>query len=98
MNQMHNPCHPGQVLKEALSHVSVTEAARRLGVGRVALSRLLNGVTGISPDMAIRLSKALGTSTEFWYGMQVNYDLWHAKRNFRGKVKRIGQALLPDQL
>ena len=96
MNQMHNPSHPGQVLKEALSHVSVTEAAKRLGVGRVALSRLFNGVTGISPDMAIRRSKALGTTTEFWYGMQVNYDLWHAKKNFRGKVKPIGQARTAD--
>ena len=56
----------------------------RLGVGRVALSRLLNGATGISPEMALRLSKALSTSPEFWYGMQVNYDLWQAKKKFRG--------------
>ena len=67
------------------------DAAKRLGVGRVALSRLLNGATGISPEMAMRLSKALGTSPEFWYGMQVNYDLWQAKKNFRGKVRPIVQ-------
>jgi addiction module HigA family antidote len=79
------------VLKEALSEISVTDAARRLGVGRVALSRLLNGATGISPEMALRLSKALGTSPEFWYGMQVNYDLWQAKKKFRGKVQPIVQ-------
>lgn len=89
MNRMHNPCHPGGVLKEALSDISVTEAARRLGVGCVALSRLLNGATGISPEMALRLSKALGTSAEFWYGMQANYDLWQAKKKFRGKVRPI---------
>ncbi len=67
-----------------LSGISVTDAAKRLGVGRVALSRLLNGATGISPEMALRLSKALSTSPEFWYGMQVNYDLWQAKKKFRG--------------
>ena len=89
MSQMHNPCHPGEVLMEALSDISLTEAAKRLGVGRVALSRLLNGTTGISPEMALRLSKALGTAPEFWYGMQVNYDLWQAKKKFRGKVKPI---------
>lgn len=50
MSQMHNPCHPSAVLKEALSDISVTDAAKRLGVGRVALSRLLNGATGISPE------------------------------------------------
>jgi addiction module HigA family antidote len=86
---MHNPCHPGAVLKEALGDISVTDAAKCLGVGRVALSRLLNGVTGISPEMALRLSKALGTTPEFWSGMQVNYDLWQAKKRFRGKVRPI---------
>lgn len=93
MSQMHKPCHPGEVLKEALSGISVTDAAKRLGVGvgRVALSRLLNSATGISPEMALRLSKALSTSPEFWYGMQVNYDLWQAKKKFRGKVRPIVQ-------
>jgi antitoxin HigA-1 len=91
MSQMHNPCHPGEVLKAALSDISVTDAAERLGVGRVALSRLLNGATGISPEMAMRLSKAHGTSPEFWYGMPVNDDLWHAKKKFRAKVRPIIQ-------
>jgi len=89
MSQMHNPCHPSEVLIKALSGITVADAAKRLGVGRVALSRLLNGATGISPEMALRLSKALGTSPEFWYGMQVNYDLWQTKKRFRGKVRRI---------
>jgi len=77
MSQMHNPCHPGEVLKETWSEISVTD---RLGVARVTLSRLLNGATGISPEMPLRLPKALGTSPEFWYGMQVNYDPWQAKK------------------
>jgi addiction module HigA family antidote len=94
MSAMHNLCHPGAVLKEALSEISVTEAAKRLGVGRVALSRLLNGATGISPEMTLRLSKALGTSPEFWYGMQVNFDLWQAKKKFRGKVLPISHQVL----
>jgi addiction module HigA family antidote len=91
MSQMHNPCHPSEVLKEALSGITVTDAAKRLGVGRVALSRLLNGATGISPEMALRLSKALGTSPEFWYGLQGNYDLWQAKKKFRGTVRPIAK-------
>lgn len=91
MSQMHHPCHPGEVLREALSQISVTNAARRLGVGRVALSRLLNGATGISPEMALRLSQARGTSPECCYGMQVNCDLWQAKKKFRGKVRPIVQ-------
>jgi len=54
MSQMHNPCHPGEVLKEALSEISVTYAAKRLGVGRVALSRLLNGATGVHQRRNLR--------------------------------------------
>ncbi len=84
------------MLKEALSEISVTDAAKRLGVGRVALSRLLNGATGISQEMAVRLSKALGTSPEFWYGMQVSFDLLQAKKKFRGKVRPIVQGPISD--
>lgn len=50
----------------------------------MTLSRLFNGVTGISPEMALRPLEALDTTPEFWYGMQANYDLWCAKKNFRG--------------
>ncbi|MBU3672909.1 MAG: HigA family addiction module antidote protein [Sinobacteraceae bacterium] len=77
--------------REALSDISVTDAAKRLGVGRVALSRLLNGATGIGPEMALRLSKALGTLPEFWYGMQINHELWQAKKKFRVKSRPIVQ-------
>jgi addiction module HigA family antidote len=87
MATMFNPPHPGEVLREWLEGVTVTEAAKRLGVTRVALSRVLNGAAGISPDMDLRLSKALGTTPGTWHGMQHNYDMWHAERHFRAKVK-----------
>src|SRR6202521_1241507 len=89
MTNMHNPPHPGEVLRELLADISVTDAARRLGVTRVALSRVLNGSAGISADMDLRLSKALGTTPGSWYAMQANYDMAQAKRHFRAKVRRI---------
>ncbi|MBS0570534.1 MAG: HigA family addiction module antidote protein [Proteobacteria bacterium] len=87
MATMFNPPHPGEVLREWLEGVTVTEAAKRLGVTRVALSRVLNGAAGISPDMDLRLSKALNTTPGLWFAMQSDYDMWHAQRRFRAKVK-----------
>jgi len=92
MNIMHNPPHPGEVLREWLAEITVTEAAERLGVTRVSLSRVLNGAAGVSAEMDIRLCKALGTTPGTWYGLQASYDLWHAQKNFRGKVKAIAAA------
>ena len=86
---MHNPPQPGEVLREWLEGVSVTEAAQRLGVTRVTLSRILNGTAGISAEMDLRLSKALNTTPGSWYGMQADYDLWQAKQRFRAKVQPI---------
>lgn len=90
---MHNPPHPGKVVRQALvdgPHISVTEAAKALGVGRVTLSKLINGKAGISPDMAVRLSLALNTSSEMWLNMQMMFDLWQAeKKRKKIKVKRI---------
>ncbi len=86
---MHDPPHPGGIVRrqclEALD-LSVTEAAEGLGVTRQALSDLINGKAGISIDMAIRLSKAFGSSPETWLGLQMAYDLWQA----RGRVRSIG--------
>lgn len=90
--RMHNPPHPGSVLRDYLQGVSVTNAARHLGVTRVALSRILNGGAGISADMALRLSDALGTSPDLWSGMQAQYDLWQASRKKRKKVGRLVAA------
>ena len=86
---MFNPPHPGEVLREYLGTVSVTDAAKHLGVTRVSLSRILNGSVGISADMALRLSEALNTSPELWTGMQTQYDLWQASKKRRKKLSRM---------
>lgn len=91
MTQMHNPPHPGEVLREWLSEVSVTDAAAHLCVARVSLSRLLNGAAGISAEMDLRLAKAVGTTPGFWLGMQADYDLWRAQKRFHAKVRPIKQ-------
>lgn len=90
--KMHNPPHPGEVLREWLEGVTVTEAAARLGVTRVALSRVLNGMAGISAEMDLRLSKALSTTPGLWYAMQGDYDMWQAQRTFRAKVRPIRES------
>ena len=89
MTAMHNPPHPGEVLREWLDGITITDAAERLGVTRVALSRVLNGAAGISPDMDLRLSAALNTTPGSWYAMQGNFDMWQARKRFRAKVRRI---------
>lgn len=91
--RMHNPPHPGELVREeclAPLDLTVTAAAAALGVTRKALSELLNGHSGVSPEMAIRLTKAFGGAPETWLGMQMEYDLWHASRRAsRLKVKRL---------
>jgi len=92
MATMHNPPHPGEVLREWLGNMSVTEAAQRLGVARATLSRVLNGTSGISADMALRLQAALGTSPEMWMGLQDDYELWQASRTKRPRIKPFPMA------
>ncbi|MFZ5503391.1 MAG: HigA family addiction module antitoxin [Pseudomonadota bacterium] len=87
MATMHNPPHPGKILREWLGDMSVTEAADRLGVARATLSRALKGASGISADMALRLEAALGTSPEMWMGLQDDYELWQASKNKRPRIK-----------
>lgn len=91
MTGMYNPPHPGEVLREWLAGITVTEAAKRLGVTRAALSRVLNGSAAVSADMDLRLSKALNTTPGLWHGMQSDYDMWHARRRFRAKVRPIAE-------
>ena len=90
MARMHNPPHPGEVLKDTVLRggggLSVTEFAKRLGVSRVALSRVVNGRAALSAELAIRLAAALGSSAESWLRMQVSYDLWQARRKRRPKI------------
>ncbi len=81
--EMYNPAHPGEVLKELYIeplNLTVTEVAEALGVSRKTLSALVNGHYGVSPDMAMRLAKAFGTTAKLWLNMQQNYDLWQAKQ------------------
>ena len=86
---MHNPPHPGETIRELCIKpmgLSVTEAASALGVSRKALSELLNGHTGISPEMAVRLSIAFSTTPESWLTQQMQYDLWKLKKS-KKKIK-----------
>jgi antitoxin HigA-1 len=86
--RMHNPPYPGEVIREYLGDMSVSAAANHLGVGRVTLSRVLNGKAAISPEMAVRFAAAFGTSSpEEWLGMQAQYDLWHLQKYNTIKVR-----------
>lgn len=90
MSQMHDPPHPGEILEDTvLRELSVTELAQRLSVSRVALSRVVNGRAAVSAELAIRLAAALGGSAETWMRMQVTYDLWHAQKKKRPKIRPI---------
>jgi addiction module HigA family antidote len=93
---MHNPPHPGEILKELCLEplgVSVTEAAKALGVSRKTLSSIINGKAGISPEMAVRLSIAFNTSSESWLNQQTQYDLWQAEQHRKNlRVERLSAA------
>jgi len=95
---MHNPPHPGEILKSLCLDplgLSVTEAATALGVSRKTLSNILNGRTGISPNMAVRLAIAFDTTAESWLNQQAQYDLWQAeKHRSELKVTRLSADLV----
>jgi antitoxin HigA-1 len=81
--KMHNPPHPGGIIRDQCLEplgLTVTAAAKGLGVTRKALSELVNGHSGVSPEMAIRLAKSFGGSPETWLRLQMQYDLWQAER------------------
>ena len=92
---MANPCHPGEIVKyECLEPLglTVTKAANGLGVTRQALSNVINGRAGVSVDMAIRFSKAFGSTPETWLEMQMAYDLWQARDRAKEiKVERFAE-------
>ena len=89
---MREPTHPGAVLREdvlpALG-VSISAAARDLGVARQTLHRLLQETTSVTPEMAVRLGKYCGNGPDIWLRLQAAYDLWHAERDMRQEVKAI---------
>lgn len=81
--QMYNPPHPGKILLEDWIkplNFTISEFALRIGTSRKNLSEIVNCKTAISSEMALKLSKALGTSAEFWLNMQMQYDLWKARQ------------------
>lgn len=94
--QMHNPPHPGEIIRELCLEplgLSISEAAEGLGVSRKTLSAILNGRSSISPEMALRLSIAFDTSPESWLSQQAQYDLWQARQESkRMKVKKLYAA------
>ncbi len=92
---MHDHPHPGTILKETVFdplELSVTEAAERLAMSRVAMSRVLNGKAGISPDLAVRLEMAGVSSARFWMTLQANYDLWCARQHAQPPVRPLREA------
>ena len=92
MARMHNPPHPGEVLRDYLEGRSVTDVAVHLGVSRNALSRVLNSRASVTAEMSLKLSEALGTSPDLWFKMQNDYDFWIASQTKRRKVKPFKQA------
>lgn len=81
---MHNPPHPGEFITEVYlepNGISGRELAAKLGVAASTLNRVLTGANGVSPEMALRLAKALGRSPESWLAMQTNHDLWQARQS-----------------
>ena len=92
-NQMHKPPHPGEILRSLCLEplgLSVTDAAKSLGISRKSLSAILNGRSGISPEMAVRLSIAFDTTAESWLNQQIQFDLWQVGKSRKTlKVQRI---------
>lgn len=93
MTRMHNPPHPGEILRDTVLRegggITVTAFAKRMGVSRVALSRVVNGRAAVSAELAIRLAAALGGDAETWLRTQVAYDLWQAHKKRRPKIELL---------
>ncbi len=87
---MHNPAHPGEILREWLPEgMTVTQAAKDLQVSRVTLSKVLNGKAAITANLALRLAAWLSTNPEVWLSMQTQYDLWQAEQQPAPNIKPL---------
>ncbi|MDR5777284.1 HigA family addiction module antitoxin [Caballeronia sp. LZ002] len=90
MSRMHNPAHPGEVLREWIPEgITVSQAAEALQINRVTLSKLLNGKASATANIALRLAAWLGTSPDLWMGMQAQWDLWQAQQQPRPDIKPL---------
>ena len=90
MSRMHNPAHPGEVLRGWIpDDMTVTAAAKELQIPRVTLFKVLNGKRGITAVMALRLSAWLGTTPDVWLGMQTQWDLWQAEQQPSPKIRPL---------
>lgn len=87
--KMHDPAHPGRLVAQFIGDRSITEVARYLRVTRATLSRIINGKSSISADMAIRLEEVLGLDADTWLRLQAQRDLWVAGRKKRVKLHRL---------
>lgn len=95
---MHNPPHPGEIIRELCLeslNLSVTDAAKGLGVTRKTLSAILNGRAGVSPEMAVRLSQAFGSTPDHWLRMQNAFDLWQIRK--KAKTLKIKRYEMPEE-
>lgn len=89
---IHEPLHPGVIIKDILidsTGLTISDAADRLGVTRTTLSRLLNKHAGVSPEMALRLSKLLNTSVDIWINLQSQYDIWNVINHHVSSINNI---------
>ena len=90
--EMYNPAHPGEVLREFLAGRNIGDVAAHIGVSRVMLSKILNGRAGITAEMSLRLSAALGTTPSLWFDMQKNWEFAQARRKKLPKIGRLQAA------
>ena len=90
MSHMHNPAHPGSVLKDGWPEgITITEAAQQLGITRATLSRIMNGHASITADMALRLQAWMGINAEMWLRLQAAHDLWRVKSQPRPHIVKL---------
>ena len=91
--QQHNPPHPGALIQrtyiEPFKQITANKVADQLGVARSTFNRLINGNAGLSPEMAVRLSKVLGGTAESWLTLQESFDLWKARQNVDTKALKL---------